>query len=82
METLPTKLKIKGKDYILEESQFSKHSEVAPGWWCFMYRPLDNQGMPPEVHDEHDWYYLCSVAENKEEAYNDMLERVNSMILD
>lgn len=80
METLPGILTFKGKDYILEETQFSEHVEILPGWWSFMYTPLDRDGLPPYVHNKHEWYYLCSVAEKREDAYKDMLERVNTMI--
>ena len=83
MDKLPYILTINDQDYILEETQFSKHASLLPGWWSFMYRPLDRQFvLPPNVHDDHDWYYLCTVAENKEDAYKDMVERVNRMILD
>lgn len=83
MELLPAFLTIKGKDYILKETQFSKHTEVFPGWWEFTYIPLDNSsGLPPKVHNKHEWYFLSAVAESREDACNDMFERVNTMILD
>lgn len=82
MELLPTFLTIKGKDYILEEKQFSKHDKIIPGWWSFTYRQLGNDTWPPEVHNKNEWYFLCAVAESRESAYNDMVERVNTMILD
>ena len=82
MKLLPPFLTIKGKDYILAETQFSKHDKVIPGWWSFTYQPLDNTLLPPEVHNKNEWYFLCTVAESKEDAYNDMVERVNTMILD
>jgi len=82
MEALPTKLTINGKDYFLEETQFSKHSEILPNWWSFRYTSFDKNELPPYVHNKECWYYLCTTEETKEEAYNDMLERVNSMILD
>ena len=80
MERLPALINIDGKDYILEETQFSIHAEVLPSWWSFIYRPLDGKGLPPYVHNKHEWYYLCTVDEDKEKAYNDMVERFTTMI--
>ena len=82
METIPSILTFKGKDYILEETHFSKHIEILPGWWSFMYTPLDSDGLPPYVHNKHEWYFLCTTAPTKEEALADLTERVTTMILD
>ena len=81
MKILPGIITIKGVKYILEECQYSEHIEIFPNWWCFTYWPLDDsKGLPPKVHNQSDWYYLTATEETKEEAYNDMLERVNGML--
>lgn len=83
MDKLPGILTINNQDYILEETQFSKHANLLPGWWSFMYRPLDRRFvLPPNVHNKHEWYYLCTTAPTKEEALADLTERVTTMILD
>lgn len=78
MEKLPEKITIKGEDYTLFEQQFPDTDDLLPGWWSFSYnKSLDE--LPPYVHNSHEYYHLISCAPTREEAYDDILERVNTM---
>lgn len=79
MRTLPSILNIKGEEYILEECHIPESDKLIPNWWSFSYRQLNN-GLPPRVFNGKYFYFLCSCEETKEAAYNDLLDRVNSMV--
>lgn len=81
MENLPCNLTINGIDYVFVEQQFSEHAKILPNWWSVGYDPIGG-GLPPWVHNKHEWYYLCTTAPTKEEALADLTERVTTMILD
>ena len=78
METLPEKITIKGEEYTLFEEQNLQDGTVFYGWWTLRYcKSLDD--LPPYVHNSSEYYYLCCCEPTREEAYNDMLERINTM---
>lgn len=78
MEMLPKKLTVKGEEYTLFETQFPDTDDLLPGWWSLRYcKSLDD--LPPYVHNSSEYYYLCCCEPTREEAYNDMLERINTM---
>lgn len=79
-DKLPTSLTIDGVDYHLMETCTSEHDKHFPNWWSFEYRRYDGKSLPPEVHSKTEWYYLCSIAPTKEEAYKQLLEKVNNMV--
>jgi len=81
MEKLPFNLTINGIDYVFVERQISKHNVILPNWWCISYEPFGG-GLPPHVNNAHEGYYLCATAPTKDEALNDLIERVSTMILD
>lgn len=81
--TLPETLTINNIDY-----QLNNHFSSEFNWWSFAYLPIneDTDGLPPTVMSSKNskkfYQFLCSVKETKEETYNDLLERLNSMIDD
>lgn len=81
MDKLPEKITIKGEEYTLFEEQNLQDGAVFYGWWTLRYcKSLDD--LPPYVHNSSEYYYLCCCAPTREEAYNDLLDRVNTMIDD
>ena len=81
MENLPCNLTINGINYVFIEQQFSEHCDLLPNWWYIGYEPIEG-GLPPQVHNKEEWYYLCATAPTKEEALDDLTGRINSMITD
>lgn len=75
--TLPETLEIEGVIYHLHCRDCSDNPEWK-GWFCYIYSETEDE-LPPEVGDKHEWYFLCSMHPSKEEAYEDMLERINNM---
>lgn len=76
---LPKTITLDGVDYHLVERCISEHDIIIPGWWQFWYERHDIRELPPRVSDGKTIYYLTSSAEEKDEAYNDLLERVNNI---
>lgn len=79
-EELPDILFYKGKEYKWNIYQVEDKNDTLYGWWIGRYGTLDE--MPPEVKGKNgDGYFLCSANPTYEETINDMLERVNNLIL-
>lgn len=76
---LPKTIILDDVDYHLVERQLSKHDEIIPSWWQFWYERHDRVELPPRVSSGKEIYYLISSAEEKCEAYNDLLELVNNI---
>lgn len=81
MKTLPSTLIVNRKNCILAETHIAKSDKFIPGWWTYSYKDLDT-GLPPKVSNGQNCYFLCSCEETKQAAYDDLLNRVNSMVND
>lgn len=73
---LPESIDYGGKKYTLKAHECS--DENFGGWWFFGY--MDETDRPANVHDKEYWYYLCAMGKNREEAYNDILEKYTNMV--
>ena len=74
----PKELNVSGKKYSLTIKEYTE--KPFEGWWSYMYTEKGkNNSFPPEATDGHDIYYLCSMAESKMKAEEDILERINNM---
>lgn len=82
MENLPEKITIGERVFVRNITQAAADDEIFPNWWFIIYEPEDKLTLPAYAHNKHEWYYLASVGETKEEAIADMEERVSTMIID
>ena len=74
---LPPEITSKGRTYDLISEQFSQDG----GWWSYKYVDVKskNPDFPVQAGNNKEIYYLCSMAQTKQEAIDDMLERLNTM---
>lgn len=74
---LPPEITSKGRTYDLISEQFSQDG----GWWSYKYvdAKSKNPDFPVQAGNNKEIYYLCSMAQTKQEAIDDMLERLNTM---
>ena len=77
MTTRPETLYFNGKTYHLFEHTLEEPLAVK-GWTCFFYAENDKT-IPPEVTNGKSRYFLCTVDSERDNAYNDLLERINKM---
>lgn len=82
MENLPEKITIGERVFVRDIMQAAPDDEIFPNWWFITYDPKDKMTLPAYVHNKHEWYYLASSGETKEEAIADMVERISTMIID
>lgn len=82
MENLPEKITIGERVFVLNIMQAAADDEIFPNWWFITYEPDDRLTLPANVHNKHEWYYLASSGETKEEAIADMEERISTMTID
>ena len=82
MENLPEKITIGNRVFVRSIMQAGADDEIFPNWWFMMYEPEDKLTLPAYVHNKHEWYYLASSCETKEEVIADMEERISTMIID
>lgn len=73
---LPKSIVYGGVTYTLSVDRYD--DELYSGWWSYGY--YDENNLPAHVHDKEYWYYLCAMSPTKEEAYNDIFEKLNNMI--
>lgn len=82
MENLPEKITIGERVFVRNIMQAAADDEIFPNWWFITYDPEDKLTLPADVHNKHEWYFLASAGETKEEAIADMEERISTMIID
>ena len=73
----PRELKSDGTTYVLHVEQYN--DKLFKGWWSYIYREKGKDSLPPEATDGKSIYYLCAMAPTKQEAEDDILERINTM---
>lgn len=80
MKTLPEWMYIDGTVYYYSEWK-GGHPELKDWFFCGLFPEKDGYGTPPNVKLINGSYvYLCSAEFSMEEARNDLLERINSMV--
>ena len=79
---LPESITIGDRVFVRNIMQTTADDEIFPNWWFITYDPEDSLSLPANVHNKHEWYYLASMGETKEEAIADMEERISTMIID
>lgn len=76
---LPKYINTKGKSYKLDSSH--GNSKTFGEWWSFKYTDNDEpEQLPIQASDGGSIYYLCSMEDTEEEAKDDMLKRLNTMV--
>ena len=82
IDFLPKSITIGERVFLLHIYQVDEDDDFIPFWWIAAYFPADEQGLPPIVHDNKDWYYLVSTSESKEDAILDMYNKISTMNID
>jgi hypothetical protein len=74
---LPPEITTKGRTYDLVCEEFTQDG----GGWFYKYvdAKSDKPDFPVQAGNAHEIYYLCSMGHTKQEAMDDMLERLNTM---
>ena len=77
-DKLPKSLFYKGKEYKLDIYQVKDTKDDLYGWWIAKY----GDDIPPATKGKDGYvYYLCTAFPHYDDMINDMLERVNNLIL-
>ena len=82
---IPKRIKINDKEFELVVKPMT--GDTFQGWWSYIYRGKerantydvgnDTDGYMPDVSDGHCSYYLVACGPSKQEAYDDMSDRID-----
>lgn len=77
LSQLPPEINENGRIYDLVSEEFSQDG----GWWSYKYVDVKSKtpDFPVQAGNDKEILYLCSMEHTKQEAIDDMLERLNSI---